>query len=357
MRPRFLPEIIAFAIAVLAFAGCELLSPNPGPDPITTPVTGGGTTAPPDSTPPTLERGAQLFAQYCSRCHGDSAQGSTIWPTPLQGRTLPIDSIVHFGRRAMPGFPALSDSAIASIMKFLQSFKVDVVTKTGRELFVTYCSKCHGDSALGTSTFPGSIQGHDSIEKIVRFGRGEMKPVDMPTDGIAKIQEYLLSLKVDLTKVSGREFYARECAKCHGAEGEGTTRGWEIRNPVAGYSAWVVRNGRPVGWFPDSMPKYTTAMLSEQQWNEILAWLRSAAHPTDGKGLYNRFCLNCHAANARGGPAGKNLKNELGEAREKIRNGEGGTRYSTRTKYMPKWTTSELTDAEVDLIIAYIRTL
>jgi mono/diheme cytochrome c family protein len=245
-----------------------------------------------------------------------------------------------------------------SIEMYLGTFHVDFSSKSGRELYVTYCSSCHGDTALGTSTFSGSIQGYTPIHDIVRDGRREMKGVDIPDSVIAKIQDYLLSLKVDLSKVGGAEYFSRECAKCHGSAGEGTTRGYEIRNPVTGYATWVIRNGRSgKPFFADSMPKYTASMLSDQQLTGIITMLRAAPHPTDGKALYDRFCANCHGADAHGGPVGKNILRELGELTEKVREGEGGNSYGSRSRYMPKWSTSELSNAEVNAISSYLRTL
>lgn len=352
---QFLPLSVVL-LFLASFAGCELLDPNPGPDPITGPTGGGNPSTRNDSTPATAERGATLFAQYCARCHGDSAEGSKIWPAPLYGRTG-IGEIVHKGRRGMPGFPSLSDSAVASIEKFLSGFQVDFGSKSGRELYVTYCSSCHGDSALGTTTFPGSIQAYAPIHDIVRNGRREMKRLDIPDSAIAKIQEYLNSFKVDLATLSGAEYYARECAKCHGASGEGSPRGYEIRNPVIGYATYVIRNGRPGAPFADSMPKYTTARLSQKQLNEIIAMLRSAEHPSDGAGLYNRFCSNCHGKDARGGVVGESLRGEIDEFGEKIREGEGGNNYADRREYMPRWPASEISEQEIHAMAEYVSRL
>lgn len=353
-----LPAFVVLA-AMLA-AGCEILDPNPGPDPIAGPSGTNGTNnqAPPaDTTSATVERGAQLFAQLCARCHGDEGTGSPIWPPSIQGK-IGIHDLVREGRRAMPGFPTLSDSSIASIELYLNSFQVDHGNKTGRELYVHYCSSCHGDEALGTSTFPGSIQDYSPIHSIVRTGRGEMLPLNIPDSLIDRIQEYLSSFNVDYSSLTGQEYFSRVCAGCHGKAGEGTQRGPEIRNPVAGYAKYVVRAGRPgLPWYTDLMPKYDVDSLSDRQLDEIVAWLRSATKPSDGAGLYNRFCANCHGKDARGGPVDKKIVDETGDFLEKVREGEGGTKYSKRTGYMPSWSTTEITNAEVQKMVGYVRGL
>lgn len=415
---------------ILVVAGCEVLDPNPGPDPITAQpgdTTGNHPVPPVDTVPASELRGAALWVQYCARCHGDSAQGTRIYEPSLRGRTG-IHDIVRKGQKAMPSFPALSDSSIASIELYLRSFIKDPGSKTGLELYVAYCASCHGDSALGTKTHPGSIQGYEPIAPIVRSGRGEMKPVDIPDSLItriqeyisslrnlknlsgqelymtycatchgdsatgtktytgsiqgttpihdivrngqrdmkpvnipdsliAKIQEFLLTLKPDLSKLTGQEYYARACSQCHGVNGEGTARGYEIRNPVVGYATYVIRNGRPGTPYLDPMKAYAAANLTDVQLTEILTWLRNAVHPTDGKALFNRFCANCHGTDARGGIVRKGIRGETGDFAEKVRSGEGGSNYASRTKYMPKWSTSEISNAEITAMAAYVRTL
>lgn len=359
-RQAFCLLLASTLILVVTFgAGCSILDPNPGPDPITgSSGEGGGTVVPPvDTAPPTLIRGASLYAEYCARCHGDSAEGTLIWPANLQGRSS-IRGQVRNGVRSMPSFPQISDSGIRSIELFLLSFKVDFGTRSGAQLFETFCGTCHGDSALGTSTFPGSIQGYEPIHTIARNGRGSMTPVVIPDSLIERIQEYLKSFKVDLSTLTGRDYYARVCAACHGVEGEGTVRGPEVRNPVTGYATWVIRNGR-VGrpWHTDSMPHYTTTMLSTTQLDDIVAWLRTASHPSSGQALYSRFCSNCHGDDGRGGPTGKRVIGELDEVDEVVREGHGGTNYSKRGDYMPRWSTSDLSPAELSAIKSYISTL
>ena len=344
--------------------GCELLDPNPGPGPISaTPGTNngdnGGTITPPtDTVPPSVERGVDLYARYCARCHGDDASGGLVWPGSIQGKTG-IHTIVREGRRGMPNFPGLTDNEIESIELFLNSFNVDNGSKSGKELFEFYCSSCHGTDATGTNIYSGSIQGYSPIHPTVQNGKGEMDPVNIPDSLIDRIQEYLLGFSVDFKSLSGREYFDRVCASCHGLEGEGTTRGPEIRNPVTGYATYVIRNGRPGHpWYTREMPQFDSDSLSAGQLNEIIAWLRSATKPSDGKSLYNRFCSNCHGDDARGGPVGESIVGEdSDEFQEKVREGEGGNNYSRRDDYMPSWSRSELTDAEVSKIAAYVRSL
>ncbi len=347
---------VAVALFMVAFLiGCELVDPNPGPSPVEM----SGTVGEPqeDLTPATVERGDSLFAALCARCHGDQGVGSDIWPPVIQGKTG-ISLLVRHGVRSMPGFPSLSDSSIQSIQLYLLSFDTDKSGLTGVELFDFYCATCHGPEAIGSSTYPGSIQGFRPIGPVVRDGFGEMPRIDVDNDIIAKIQEYLSGLAVDFSTLTGEEYFARVCASCHGAEGEGTRRGPEVRNPVRGYATYVVRRGRSsIAEYLNDMPGYDTDSLSDRQLTEILDFLGKAPHPTDGLGLYNRFCSNCHGKDARGGPVGEKILDETDEFREKVREGEGGRNYSDRREYMPSWSSSELSNEEIDKMSAYVRRL
>lgn len=353
---RLLPAVIAVVMVIVA--GCEMLDPNPGPSPAPARAavdTSGRVPPPADTSGSSYARGVAAYAQYCAACHGDSAEGTKIWPTSLQGKS-DIWEIVRHGRRGMPAYPGLSDSTIESIRIFLASFIESIDTMNGRQLYVAFCAVCHGDSLRGTDSFPGSIQAYTPIESIVRNGRGDMHAVEVPVAAIAKIQEYMLTFVVDMSKVDGLEYYSRDCARCHGASGEGTTRGYQIRNPVTAFATYVTRNGKPGGPYFNAMPAYTTAKLSDAQLTQMLNWLRSMPKPTDGAGLYTRFCTNCHGDNARGGRAGKNLKNTLSRTLTFVRSGVGGSNYGARG-YMPAWKAAELSDQDVSLMVDYIRAL
>jgi mono/diheme cytochrome c family protein len=158
-------------------------------------------------------------------------------------------------------------------------------------------------------------------------------------------------------------FYAANCASCHGARGEGKAMlGPEIQHPVRDYATWVVRNGR-MG-HPDFkssvMAPFTEAALPKATLDGIFDWLSVPAlpKPTTGEALFKDYCATCHAADGSGGAAAHGITDvPKSEISELVRAGHGGTQYSKRTGYMPKWSTTELTDAELDLIYSHLQTL
>ncbi|MGE0396589.1 MAG: c-type cytochrome [Kofleriaceae bacterium] len=158
----------------------------------------------------------------------------------------------------------------------------------------------------------------------------------------------------------GEAVYRETCMQCHGDTGEGSVKGPQILSPVIPYATYVTEQGRgqEMG-YADAMPAYAAELTSDEI-AAVMAWLSRPAKPTDGAGLYTRFCGNCHGADAYGGRSGEDLTGEVDEAdevMEKVREGHGGASYGDRTKYMPSWQDGELTDAEVALITSYIASL
>ena len=162
------------------------------------------------------------------------------------------------------------------------------------------------------------------------------------------------------TGVSGEEFFMSVCSPCHGNEGEGTPLGYEIQHPVRDYSTWVARNGRPAGnpELPGSvMVGYAPGTLDDATLTEIWDYLDSFPQPTTGEGLYLDYCRNCHGEDAAGGITGVDIRPELGEIFEKVREGEHVGDWANRAEAMPIFDESRLSDAEIQLIADHVATL
>lgn len=165
----------------------------------------------------------------------------------------------------------------------------------------------------------------------------------------------------DSQAADGEAVYRENCMQCHGDTGEGSVKGPQILSPVIPYATYVTKQGRAreMG-YPDAMPAYAVE-LGDSEIASVMAWLSQPAKPTDGHGLYTRFCGNCHGADAFGGRTGQDLTREVGEdpdeVIEKVREGEGGSSFHKRTDYMPSWSELEITDDEVALITSYIASL
>ena len=343
---------LVMAAALVVVAGCELLDPNPGPKAVD--GTGTGFI---DNAPPSLAKGAALYTANCERCHAGDASGTLIWPAPIW-RFGGTGDIVRNGRDAMPAFPSLSDSQLVSIDLYLDSLG-EAPTTSGSANFTTFCEGCHGALGAGGPFFPSSVQGYTPVTTLVRNGRGEMPAViesRLSAEALDSLEAYIAGL-ADLSAYSGEEYYTARCAGCHGFAAEGPERGYQLRRPDNGYAAYIIREGRPGVQFPNTMPAYESQHLSDSQLAELLAFLDAFEQPTTGDQLYQVYCANCHGLDGRGGPTGSDLRSTLGNEAafiDAVRTGNSGNRYWNRFGYMPRWTDSEISNADVQAIIAYL---
>lgn len=227
--------------------------------------------------------------------------------------------------------------------------------RTGADIFAQRCARCHGDDGTGAADYPSSIRGSAMIYDLVHNGRGFMPAfADLTEADVALIEAFLAEAiggGPPPTPPGPLDRYQGACARCHGMQGEGTADGPQIRLPVRPYATWVVRNGRDGLGFNEAMPAYGADVWSDADLAVVYDWLDSFRRPSDGAGLYVVFCANCHGATGSGGTTGKNIRREsVFEWIEKSREGEGGSNYGSRRRYMPGWSDSELGTDEIRLM-------
>lgn len=107
--------------------------------------------------------------------------------------------------------------------------------ETGKHLFLTYCSQCHGSDAGGAKGFPNLtdndwLYGGDpeTIKTTISGGRGGVMPAWGPVigeQGVKEVANYVLSLsgrKHDAKLAhEGKEKFATFCVACHMPDGKG----------------------------------------------------------------------------------------------------------------------------------------
>src|SRR5687768_11853488 len=94
----------------------------------------------------------------------------------------------------------------------------------------------------------------------------------------------------DPQTTDGEALYRENCMQCHGDNGDGSVKGPQILSPVIPYATYVTKVGRAQEMgYPDAMPGYS-AELTDAEIASIMTWLSQPAKPTDGAGLYTRFC-------------------------------------------------------------------
>jgi cytochrome c oxidase cbb3-type subunit 3 len=105
----------------------------------------------------------------------------------------------------------------------------------GRNLFLTYCSQCHGSDAAGATGFP-NLTDHDwlyggepdTIKTTITDGRNGVMPAlgeALGPQGTKEVANYVLSLsgrKHDAALAeAGKQKFADNCAACHMPDGTG----------------------------------------------------------------------------------------------------------------------------------------
>lgn len=225
---------------------------------------------------------------------------------------------------------------------------------SGKDLYADNCQVCHGVDAAGGGIWPGSIQGYEPILGMVSEGRGDMSPLSVTRDEIAKIQGYLLSFGPrDWSGLTGPEVYQEGCAACHGEEAQGTDRAFPLRFRASGYFTYVLRTGRESSLFESDMKAFGVEQISDAQVEEMIAWIDSFPNATTPQGLYLQFCGNCHGEDGRSGRAGKNLVEE--SISRVVRSGKEDS--VSHRNYMPGWSSADLSDDEVAQIADYLQSL
>jgi mono/diheme cytochrome c family protein len=161
------------------------------------------------------------------------------------------------------------------------------------------------------------------------------------------------------TPGSGGALFEEHCAGCHGEQGAGTEAGPPIQGVVRAYGAHVVRTGRDeMPEHEGAMPAFSVGKLSDEGLDDIWAFVEAAPRPTDGEGLFKRYCANCHGAEGTGGRTGRDAAHvsEKGAAKvlRWVRKGHGGASYEDRRQYMPAWDAAGISDDEVTKMTEYL---
>jgi cytochrome c oxidase cbb3-type subunit 3 len=105
----------------------------------------------------------------------------------------------------------------------------------GKNLFLTYCSQCHGSDAAGAAGFPNLTDGDwmyggdpDTLKATITDGRTGVMPAmggALGSDGTKEVAHYVLSLSGRqhdaALAAAGRPKFEENCAACHMPDGTG----------------------------------------------------------------------------------------------------------------------------------------
>lgn len=260
------------------------------------------------------ERGAALFAQYCTGCHGLEGETAIGGGFILRQAAAARDDgtlarAIRDGGQGMPSFHALLTSDdindLLALMRIWQAGPAPTPTPialSGEEIFARVCARCHGpngeggvgpplnskefltandDTAirqwiergtLGTSMLSWGDLGlltPNQIDELVVFIRTWQSTA--PSTGISAAGPPSAALG---SAAHGQQLFAQFCSGCHGLEGKRQTGGI-ILNSGAFLSsvndemiASQIQNGGR------QMPSFH-ALLTGQDVNDLLAFMRA----------------------------------------------------------------------------------
>ncbi len=173
----------------------------------------------------------------------------------------------------------------------------------------------------------------------------------------------------------GRELFGGNCARCHGSRGEGisaptgdtrwTGRGPSLKDASPSTIDFYLRTGYMPLASPGDQPERRGAQFDPQQLRALQRYVDSISDGTtpvpvpdpdggsvsDGLELFTEHCAGCHQVVAEGGVVtGARVPPLDGvppvEIAEAVRTGPF---------LMPKFSEKDISDAELDSIVAYVR--
>ena len=174
----------------------------------------------------------------------------------------------------------------------------------GPDLYLANCASCHGDRGQGTFRGPTLVGvGAASADYWLRSGR---MPLEQPDDEsqrdepsfteaeIELLVDYVAGLgdgppipEIDITTADlarGGELYRINCAACHNWDGKGgalvNSDNAPVLHPVPPLEvAEAVRIG------PGTMPEFAEGQLSDEELNDVVAYVDYLRSPRDAGGF------------------------------------------------------------------------
>ncbi|MHC4093958.1 MAG: c-type cytochrome, partial [Planctomycetota bacterium] len=236
--------------------------------------------------------GAQLFAMYCSSCHGKRGVGATV-------RDPAMAQVVDAPRELMT--PSLNNPDALAVAS--DDYLRQIIT-TGR----------HGTSMIDWKETGGL--GSEEIDRLVAFIRS-WEPAPPPMERISAARG---------NPHYGRALYSSRCAGCHGLHGEGGAGGAALNTPafLAVASDEFLRDSIVYGRANTAMPSWK--QLEADQVSDLLAYIRTwqpqapdkqavldrsltvaarIGEPDErtednGEAVYQSRCAACHGSNGEG---------------------------------------------------------
>ncbi len=286
------------------------------------------------ANPQVTKSGELLFQNHCAACHRANAQGQKHFPNLTDNEWLYggtekdiIHSIEHGRHGAMPGWKGiLSEDQILKMSYYIASLQrrnlnaPQVKIDLGKEIFVQYCSSCHGDGTVANIEIGAPVLSDDiwlhggSIEEIkhtIEFGLNNLMPAfaeQLSRNEVLAIGAYITEQRIaydaklaalDADSVARGEYLANagDCVACHSSEsGERFAGGLPFKTPFgtiystnitphfsegigdndyAEFKAALFDGKGKHGYLYPAMPYTSYQYLTEQDTQDLWSYLQS----------------------------------------------------------------------------------
>lgn len=253
--------------------------------------------------------GQAIFAQQCSRCHGDKGEGSANAPS-LQVTHDPgtVTTALQVGPGGMPSFAGkYSLEEMKSVADYVtQVIAVRSLDESDPQLFQQYgkavfdmrCAKCHGDAGQGVSGViniggPNIQAEHDAAGVMTAM---EVGPSHMPQFAYVLSVPEMRAVANYVTRkiaviplgggdiVEGGKLFRQNCAPCHHT----TVRGGAL--VFTGINAPALSGKSPailagaIRWGPGPMPSFPPSVFDDHQLNSIVKYVEFVQQPPSAGG-------------------------------------------------------------------------
>jgi ubiquinol-cytochrome c reductase cytochrome c subunit len=162
---------------------------------------------------------------------------------------------------------------------------------------------------------------------------------------------------------NGKQLFGRECAKCHGPDARGTSRGPSLIGAGALAADFYLRTGYMPLKETGLQPRRSRLLLGPAEIDALVRYVASLGHGpgvprpqpergnvSQGMALFRQHCAGCHQIVAQGGYVTHAVPPALGDATptqvaEAVRIGP---------YVMPKFSTTAISNRQLDSIIRYV---
>jgi len=265
-----------------------------------------------------VHRGEELYADHCASCHGDEGQGIVNVGSVLNSRSfleLYDDEAFRTATRdgrlntMMPAYAQekggpLRDNQIEDLVAFIRDWEetapvlpTAVPVIDAASLYAQYCAGCHGPNGEGTEAISLALNSKGFLGRtddallyqLTAQGRTEQgMPAfagELSNAEINSLVAFIRAWEATAPEVElGREtLYARYCAFCHGAAGEGAPNVPVVLSSegfLATHDDDQLR--RAIAQGHEDMPPWSEeqdGVLTVEQIDELVAFIRAWEKP------------------------------------------------------------------------------